>query len=97
MYLHFSILQMGDKVKRGKKKKEEECRVYFQKNTFMGFFLLLYALQDSQKSPHVLISLSNISKLSHGLLMVLEQAGVIPENWTLIPGVSGLFLPLNLH
>lgn len=32
-----------------------------------------------------------------GLLMVLEQAGATAENWTLIPWVSGLFLPLSLH
>lgn len=29
---------MGDKVKGKKKKQQEECRVYFQKQTLWGFF-----------------------------------------------------------
>ena len=29
--------------------------------------------------------------------MILEQVGVRSENQTLIPHVSSLFLPLNLH
>lgn len=82
---------MGRNIK-GKKPGGDQS--IFPKADFLGFFLTVIWF----KSPHVLISLINVSKLSHmGLRMVLEQAGVRTENWTLIPWVSGLFLPLSLH
>lgn len=92
-FFHFTN---GDKVKEKKNRKSAE---YISKSRLSWvFFSMWYELQDSQKSPHVLIYLINISKSSHmGLLMVLEQAGVRAENWTLIPWVTSLFLPLNLH